>query len=75
MRQKLELASELEFDPRDTVDWCKMWLVDFNAGKTELVSFQQLNNNGCIRCENGSVCSCPKIIFKMLGLTFSSKLE
>ena len=75
MRQKLELPSELEFDPRDTVDWCKMWLVDFNARKTELVSFQQLNNNGCIRCENGSVCSCAKIIFKMLGLIFSSKLE
>ena len=43
--QQLELASELEFDLRDTVDWGKKWLVDFNAGKTQLVSFDQSNNN------------------------------
>ena len=36
---KLELASELESDLQDTVDWGRMWLVDFNAGKTQLVSF------------------------------------
>ena len=34
MWQQLELASELESDLRDTVDWGKKWLVDFNAGKT-----------------------------------------
>ena len=33
--QQLELASELESDLRDTVDWGKKWLVDFNAGKTQ----------------------------------------
>ena len=33
--QQLELASELEFDLRDTVDQGKKWLVDFNAGKTQ----------------------------------------
>ena len=32
--QQLELASELESDLRDTVDWGKKWLVDFDAGKT-----------------------------------------
>ena len=32
--QQLELASELESDLRETVDLGKMWLVDFNAGKT-----------------------------------------
>ena len=32
--QQLELASELESDLRDTVDWGRKWLVDFNAGKT-----------------------------------------
>ena len=32
--QQLELASELESDLRDMVDWGKKWLVDFNAGKT-----------------------------------------
>ena len=37
--QQLELASELESDLRDTVDWGEKWLVDFNAGKTQLVLF------------------------------------
>ena len=46
--QQLELASELESDLRDTVDWGKKWLVDFNAGKTQLVSFDRFNNNGSI---------------------------
>ena len=32
--QQLELASELEYDLRDTVDSGKKWLVNFNAGKT-----------------------------------------
>ena len=35
--QQLELTSELESDLRDTVDWGKKWLVDLNAGKTQLV--------------------------------------
>ena len=30
--QQLEFASELESDLRDTVDWGKKRLVDFNAG-------------------------------------------
>ena len=37
--QQLELASELESDLRDTADWRRKWLVDSNAGKTQLVSF------------------------------------
>ena len=37
--QQLELTSELESDLQDTVCWGKKWLVDFNAGKTQLVSF------------------------------------
>ena len=40
--QQLELASELESDLRDMVDWCKKWLVDFNGGKTQLVSLTGL---------------------------------
>ena len=39
------MASELESDLRDTVDWGKNWLVDFNSGKTQLVSFDWSNNN------------------------------
>ena len=39
--QQLELASELESDLRDTVDWGRKWLVDFSAGKTQLVLFDR----------------------------------
>ena len=54
--QQLELASELESDLRDTVDWDKKWLVDFNAGKTQLVLFDRSNNNGSIDVKmDGSV--------------------
>ena len=35
--QELELVSELESDLQNTVDWDKKWLVDFNAGKAQLV--------------------------------------
>ena len=42
--QQFELASELESDPRDTVDWGKKWLVNFNAAKTQMVSFDPSNN-------------------------------
>ena len=35
--QQLDLASQLESERRDTVDWGKKWLVDFNVGKTQLV--------------------------------------
>ena len=73
--QQLELASELESDLRDTVDWGKKWLVDFNAGKNQLVSFDRSNNNGSIDVKmDGSVLE-EKSSFKMLVLTFSSKLD
>ena len=35
--QQLQLASELESDLRDTADWGRKWLVDFNAGKNSTV--------------------------------------
>ena len=58
-----------------TVDWSKKWLVDFNAGKTQLVFFDRSNNNGFIDVEmDGSVLD-EKSFFKMLGLTLSSKLD
>ena len=72
--QQLELTSELESDLRDTVDWGRKWLVDFNAGKTQLVSFDRSKNTGAIDVKmDGSVLE-EKTSFKMLGLTFSSKL-
>ena len=73
--QQLELAAELESDLRDTVDWGKKWLVDFNAGKTQLVSFDWSNNNGSIDVKMGGSILEEKSSFKMLGLTFSSKLD
>ena len=73
--QQLELASELESDLRDTVNWGRKWLVDFNAGKTQLVSFDRSKNTGTIDGKmDGSVLE-EKTSFKMLGLTFSSKLD
>ena len=69
--QQLELASELESDLQDTVDWGRKWLVDFNAGKTQLVSFDRSKNTGAIDVKmDGSVLE-EKTSFKMLGLTFS----
>ena len=51
------------------------WLVDFNAGKTQLVSFDRSKNTGAIDVKmDGSVLE-EKTSFKMLGLTFSSKLD
>ena len=46
--QQLELVSKYESDLPDTVDWGKKWLVDFNTGKTQLVSFGWSNNNDSI---------------------------
>ena len=73
--QQLELASELESDLRDTVDWGKKWLVDFSTGKAQLVSFDRSNNTGAIDVKmDGSVLE-EKSSFKMLELTFFSKSE
>ena len=69
------MVSELESDLRDTLDWGKKWLVDFNAGKNQLVWFDHSNNTGSVDVKmNGSVFE-EKSSFKMLGLTFSSKLD
>ena len=72
--QQLELASELESDLRDTVDWGKKWLVDFNAGETQLVSFDRSNNTGAIDVKmDGSFLEEKSL--RIQGLTFSSKLD
>ena len=69
------MASELEFDLRGTADWGKKWLVDFNAGKTQLVSFDWSNNSGSIHVKMDASILEEKSSFKMLGLIFSSKLD
>ena len=71
--QQLELASELKFDLQDTVDWGKEWLVDFNAGETQLVSFDRSNNSGSIDVKMDWSVLEKKSSFMMLGLNFSSK--
>ena len=73
--QQLELASELESDLWDTVDRGKKWLVDFNAGKTQLVLFHCSNNNGSIDGEMDGCILEEESSFKMLKLTFSFKLD
>ena len=62
MWQQLELASELESELRDTVDWGKKWLVDFKAGKTQLVLFDRSNTVTIDVKMDGSVVE-KKIIF------------
>ena len=57
------------------MDWGKKWLVDFNAGKTQLALFDWSNNNGSIDVKmDGSVLE-EKLSLKILVLTFSSKLN
>ena len=57
------------------MDWGRKWLVDFNAGKTQLVSFDWSNNTGAIDVKmDGSVLE-ENSSFKMLGLTFCSNLD
>ena len=71
----VELASELKYDLQDIVDWGRTWLVGYNTGKTQLVSFGWSYNTGAIDVKmDGSVVE-EKPSFKMLGLTFSSKLN
>ena len=73
--QQLKLVSELESDIRDTVEWGKKWLVDFNAAKTQLVSFDRSNNNSSVDVKMDEPVLEEKSSFEMLGLTFSSKLN
>ena len=57
------------------MDWSKKWLVDFNAGKTQLVSFHQSNSIGSIDVKMNESVLRQKSSFKILELTFSSKLD
>ena len=57
------------------MEWGRNGLVDFNAGKTQLVLFDRSNNTGAINVKmDGSVLK-ENSSFKMLGLTFTSKLD
>ena len=53
----------------------KKWLIDFSAGKTQLVSFYLSNNNGSIDLKRDGPVLEEKSYFKMLGLILSSRLD
>ena len=64
------MTSKLESYLRGTVDWYRNWLVDFNAGNTQVVSFEQANNIGAIDVKiDGSIIE-GKSSFKILGVDF-----
>ena len=43
-----ELGSEFESDLQNSVDWDRKWLVYFNVGKAQLVSYGLCNNSVAI---------------------------
>ena len=67
------MASDIESDLHDTVDWGRRWFVDFNSRKAELVSFDCSGNCGAIFKVDGSVLD-EKLSFKVMALSFSSVL-
>ena len=57
------------------MDWGRKWVVDFNAGKTQLVSFDRPNNTDANDVKmDGSILE-EKSSFRILELTFSTKLD
>ena len=69
------MASELESDLRDTVDWGKKWLLEFNAGKIQLVSIDQSNDTGSIDVKMDGSALEEKSSIETLRLTFSFKFD
>ena len=57
------------------MDCGKDWLVDLSAGKASLVSFDRSNNTGSADVKMDGFVLEENSSFKMLGLTFSSKLD
>ena len=55
--------------------WGRKWLVDFNAGKTQLVLLDHSNNTATIDVKMDGSGVDKNSSFKMLGLTFPSKLD
>ena len=72
--QQIDLTFELESDIQDPVNWGKKWLVDFNAGKTQVVQIGGSNNTGSIDLKMDESVLEEKLSFQMVELTISSKL-
>ena len=64
--QQLKLASELESDLWDTVNWDGKWLVSFSAWKTQLVLF----DTGAIDVKMDKSVLEEKVIFQDAGVDF-----
>ena len=75
MWKQVEMSSDFEFDFRDTVEWGSRWLISFNAGKTELLSFDWLPNSGVIDIKMDKAVLEEKSSFHLPGITFTSKLD
>ena len=73
--QQLELASELESDLRDNMEWGRTWLADFNVGKAQLVLFDWSNNTGAIEVNMDWSVVDEKLSSKILELSLPSKLD
>ena len=69
------MVSELESEQWDTVDWGSKCLINFNAGKTQLASFDQSNNTGAVDVKMDESVPDKKSSSKMPGSTFSSELD
>ena len=69
------MASERESDLSHTLKWKKKWLVDLNAEKTQMVSFDRSNNTGATDVEIDGPVLEETSSFEMLGLTLSPKLD
>ena len=55
--------------------WGRNWLVDFSAEKTQQILFDRSNNTGAIDVKMDGSFLKENSSFKMLGFTFSSKLD
>ena len=55
--------------------WGRKLIVDFNARKAQLVSFDQSNNTGAIDMTMGGSVFIEKSSLKVLGFSFSFKLN
>ena len=57
------------------MDWGSKWIVYFKAGKIQLVLFDWSNKAGAIDVKMDGSALEEKLSFKILGSTFSSKLD
>ena len=57
------------------MDWYRKWIVDFSAGKAQLLSLVWSSKTGSINVKVDVSVLEEKSPFAMLGLTFASKLD